>query len=226
MVIIEIRFLLLGFFLALGSVTQLLAIAILLFILFSISAADARRGCWPMLRRMRWFLLSIIVIYLWMTPGQPVIATSATLWWMPTIEGLMMASQRIAALLLMVVAVHWLMWATPRDQLVSALYWLAAPLAWIGFPRQRFAVRLVLVLEAVTVMQVLVGERVKGASIKKGDINAYANKASALVADVVNRGEQTSCHVVEIDVEDLPDIQQWAWPVAITVLMLLLDLLV
>ena len=170
---------------------------------------------------MRWFFLSLLVIYIWMTPGQPLWSSGPVPWWMPTIEGVLMAGHRLLVLALMVLAVQWLLWVTTRAQLVSALYWLATPLVLIGFSRERFAVRVALVLRTIEQVQDRVSQQIKQVVVERGDLRGYAAVAASLMSDVVQQGEQESCHLVEIDIGNGPPLWQWLLPLASMAVMLL-----
>jgi len=66
--------------------------------------------------------------------------------WGPTVEGLAGGGQRIASLVL-------------RPALISAILWCLMPLAWVGLPRERLAVRIALTLDAVDSVQVIYRHR-------------------------------------------------------------------
>ena len=174
-----------------------------------------------MLRRMRWFLLSIILIYAWLTPGPPLLSSHELSTLLPTTTGLLQGSQRLLALVLIVSAVHWLLFVTPRNQLVAALHWLAAPLSLMGVSRQRVAVRMALVLSHVIKVQEMVADQVKQAGISKGDLRGYANVTAKLVEEVIGQAEQSPCEEIEINIADKPAVWQWVWPMSLTVAMLL-----
>ena len=209
-------FIVFSFFLALGDVSHVAAAILLLIYLYTLSGLVSLSAAWFMLRRMRWFFLSVFVIYLWMTPGQALLGSA---WWMPTLEGVILGGQRLLALALLIMAVHWLLFVTSRQQLVSALYWLAGPLAWFGFPRERLAVRLALILGLVAEVQHLVSKEVDQVKLAERNINEYAVAASGLVEKVVAQAEAEPCQTIEVDVDVSPSAIQWLWPVGLAVLM-------
>ncbi len=217
-----ISLLIFSLFLALGNLTQLAIAAFLLFIFYVIAGLACLANALPMLRRMRWFFLSIVVVYAWLTPGRALFGENALMhWWMPSIEGVLLGGHRLLALMMMVLAVQWLLWVTTRTQLVSALYWLSTPLMMIGFSRERFVVRIALVLATLEGVQGHIGEQLKKTELKRGDLRGYATVAAALVTDVLLRGEQEHCQVIEVDVEAAPPLLQWLWPLALIGAMLL-----
>ncbi len=118
-----------------------LAVGALLLVLFwGMARRPWDAGAWRALRRIRWLLLSLVVVYGWFTPGRYLIPDWGE--FSPTWEGMLLGGERAALLVLLALGAHLLLSATPRESLVSALALLA--------PRDsRFPLRLVLTLEAV-----------------------------------------------------------------------------
>lgn len=95
-----------------------------------------------LLRRTRWIMLSLLVIYAWSTPGQAVYEPFGLI--SPTREGLLDGLSQLLRLLAALAALAMLLDRLHRMQLISGLYTLFAPLP--GGLRERFAVRLALTL--------------------------------------------------------------------------------
>ncbi len=95
--------------------------------------------------RLRWLLLSIGVLYLGFTPGEPLSVWTPGLSW----EGLWEGSRRILVLVSLLAAVYWLLATTPVPQLVAAMDQLMRPLQRLGVPTQRVTARIALTLAAV-----------------------------------------------------------------------------
>jgi len=216
-----ICFVIFSLFLALGGFSQLGVATFSVIGLYIATANCDLPGFLQMLRRMRWFLLSILFIYAWLTPGVPLFSGAFDPSWQPSVEGLQQGGQRLLALILIIAAVHWLLLVTPREQLIAALYWLGAPLQVLGLPRERFAVRLALVLGRVADVQRQVAAQIEQAEVDKGDIKSFAAVAADLVAGVVRQADQSRCDELEIDVADKPPLWQWCWPLFLLVIMLL-----
>jgi energy-coupling factor transporter transmembrane protein EcfT len=104
--------------------------------------------CYPTLRRLvrriRFLLLAILILFAWMTPGQAFFP----LWTVvgPTREGLILAVDHGLRLVGVVALVALLLGRGGRDFVVSGLYALMAPCSRVGLSRDRLAVRLLLVL--------------------------------------------------------------------------------
>lgn len=112
-------------------------------------AAYGFAACAPLLRRIRYLLLAIIIIYAWATPGTPLFAAWADAW-APTTEGLLAGGLQAWRLLLIVTALALLLVRLNQAQLLAAIYGLLTPLNRCGVPRDRIAVRLYLSLQYVS----------------------------------------------------------------------------
>src|SRR3990172_7903310 len=97
-----------------------------------------------LLRRTRWIMLSLLLIYAYSTPGQPL--SDALGIFSPSREGLVDGVLQLARLLAALAGLAILLDRLHRLQLIAGLYTLFAPLQWLGLSRERFAVRLALTL--------------------------------------------------------------------------------
>lgn len=125
---------------ALGPGTLLVAAGLILFATF---AASGRKFL-HLLRRTRWIMLSLLLIYAYSTPGQ-------ALWqrlgaFSPTYEGMTDGTLQLLRLLAALGGLAMLLDRLHRQQLIAGLYTLFAPLRLIGVSRERAAVRLALTL--------------------------------------------------------------------------------
>ncbi len=98
-------------------------------------------------RRMRWLLLSILIIYAFGTPGELIPAFSVN--FAPTYEGLQSGFVQIEKLLIALAALSLLLTSSPREQMMLGLYMLLLPLKFAGLNIERFAARLMLTLNYV-----------------------------------------------------------------------------
>lgn len=97
-----------------------------------------------LLRRSRWLLLAMLVMFGWLTPGTPLANIPGA-----SLEGLLLAADNVARLLIALATVALLLKALPVPELVTGMRSLMAPLVLFGIPRDRIAVRLALTLNAV-----------------------------------------------------------------------------
>jgi len=171
-----------------------------------------------MLRRLRWFFVSIVILYFWYTPGDPLLDQTALAGWLPTIQGMAEGMTRITALILLVAAVQLLLQTTSRDQLTAAIFTLAWPLRWFGLQRDRLAVRIVLILDAMGRVQELVVDSrntVAGGLKRKGSLSRIGHTTANLFQNVIDSAEKESCEVVQLEQIQRPPPIQWMIPVAI-----------
>ena len=196
---------------------------------------------WQMLRRMRWLFLSILIIYLWFTPGQALLPSAGSL--SPSLEGLRFGFYRICSLVFIVLAVNLLIKSISRDELIASILWLLYPLRLLGLPDERFAVRIALTFDVVHEVQGLYGkqkmvhnqEQVEGNTThdvaqdrveQAGEERSLAARirhrlwssgesAVGLFQQVCRKAETMPCHEVIIPVEGTPPHHQWIYPAAL-----------
>jgi energy-coupling factor transporter transmembrane protein EcfT len=97
-----------------------------------------------MLRRARWLLLPLVLIYAYATPGLPLFPVLGAI--SPSSDGLhggILQAGRLVALLL---GLSLLLWSSPRESLLSGIYVLLRPFRFMGLDPDRVAVRLWLTL--------------------------------------------------------------------------------
>lgn len=105
-----------------------------------------------MLRRARWLLLSIAVLFAFATPGLAVPGWPGQAGM--TQDGLLLAAEHLARLVVLLATLALLHERLGTAGFVSGLYWLLGPLSvWEGW-RERIVVRLMLVVEFVESDQV------------------------------------------------------------------------
>jgi energy-coupling factor transport system permease protein len=97
-----------------------------------------------LLRRTRWIMLSLLLIYAYSTPGQPLL--DALGMFSPSREGLSDGVLQLTRLLAALAGLAILLDRLHRQQLIAGLHTLFAPLQLIGVSRERVAVRLALTL--------------------------------------------------------------------------------
>jgi len=208
-------------FLAQGRLAAVLvACAVLLALSLHLDGA-AWQGAWRLLRRMRWLFLSIAVIYLWLTPGTPLIRGFPSFAeWLPTVEGLWQGLLRSTSLALMVTAASVLLAVTPRDEILSALHWMLSPLKLVRFPHERFAVRAALCLEAVTQVQAHVRSALVAAGNDNGPLARIGNVAGAVFTTVTGEADCAACEPITLERRPPPPLIQWGLPLLLAAMMM------
>jgi energy-coupling factor transport system permease protein len=97
-----------------------------------------------LLRRTRWIMFSLLLIYGYATPGAALWAPAGTL--SPTLEGLFDGLLQLCRLLAALAGLSLVLSMLTQQQLIGGLYTLAYPLRYVGVSRERIAVRLALTL--------------------------------------------------------------------------------
>lgn len=197
--------------LTLGQWSQLLLATALLPLYWMAVRQGPGLSGWRLIQRLRWFFLSILVVYLWFTPGHWVWPALGI--WSPTQEGLELATHRLAVLVLIIMAVASLLRVLSLEQLMSALQQMLAPLARFGFPVERFALRLALTIQAG---QLLLQS---GASTPAPADASPRQKIEILAQHLWQHFQQAVTVQAEREI-DIPSSQappwwQWGWPLAL-----------
>ncbi len=97
-----------------------------------------------LIRRTRWVMFSLLIIYSYTTLGQPLLEALGN--FSPSREGLIDGVLQLTRLLSALAALAILLDRLDRPQLIAGLYTLFAPMQWLGLSRERLAVRLALTL--------------------------------------------------------------------------------
>lgn len=135
--------------------------------------------------RMKWLLLSLAVVYGWLTPGVPAFDAS----WAPSMPGLLLAIHRILGLLILLYMVKLLLAILSQQALVQGIYTLLWPLQKLGVSTQVFAVRVALTLRIVGEAQQLITES-RQQDEKQGKMPALIDTASNVLCRVEQRAER------------------------------------
>jgi len=181
-----------------------------------------------MLRRLRWLFLSILIVYLFFTPGVLLIPDVL---WGPTREGLLQGLARIAVLVLIVAAVNVLIGSTGQGEFLSAVSWCLRPLSWCGLSHERLALRISLTLEAVGVLRQRYQHEARGdaptgqAEAFEPRLMAIAGTAHRLFARVIEDAEQARTRRIALPEETHPPLWQWLIPLLLGGLLLMVNLL-
>lgn len=129
------------------AMLQMLKLDALLLVAGSVllcAVAVSRHKFFQLLRRTRWIMFSLLLIYAWSTPGQALYEPLGA--FSPSREGLLDGLSQLTRLLAALAGLAMLLDRLHRMQLIAGLYTLFAPLQWMGGLRERFAVRLALTL--------------------------------------------------------------------------------
>jgi energy-coupling factor transport system permease protein len=117
---------------------------VLAILLLLVAAKIHAQRLFTLMRRTRWILLSLLVIYAFLTPGDE-------LWSVfdlpsPTYEGVQEGLLQLSRLVCVLAGLAILLTLLTRTQMISGLYVLCYPVRYVGLSRERIAVRLALTL--------------------------------------------------------------------------------
>jgi len=178
-----------GFIASAHSVFLLITLCILaaVYILASLSL----KQCWSLVRRMRWFFLSILIIYFWFTPGRAFSPELANMLWVPSVDGVEQGLIRVACLVLIIATVSALLQSTCKEQLFSAIYSLISWTRHLGLSPERFSVRVTLTLEALTATQSIISTT-REQLVPSGQESAPQEHMESSLSTPSTRGANTS----------------------------------
>jgi energy-coupling factor transporter transmembrane protein EcfT len=162
---------------------SLAAMVLVLAVLLGMAVASGQGafgGILKALRRIRWLLLSIVVIYLWVAPEAGPAGRS---WYVPSWNELDLALRRAGVLVVLVSAVELLRRHTSPARMAAGLVGLLSPLAWVGVDTGTFARRLALTLDAVPLLGERVARAAAGRRIRRG-VMGWGDAAAMLVQEI------------------------------------------
>lgn len=189
-----------------------------MFLIFALrSSQDIFGFTWRLMRRMRWFWLSIILLYTLMTPGggHSIMLGTIEL----SLGGFLLGLERCLALATILLFFSLLIHTTPPMQLQGALYWLLQPLQRLGLPASRVSIRIALTLQKIQELQGLWS----AASENKQILRSWRDipeRIAALIHEVFGRAEAKPLEV-ELTLETSAP-GRWQW----FLLMLIVTLIV
>ncbi|TCV90476.1 CbiQ family ECF transporter T component [Sulfurirhabdus autotrophica] len=98
-----------------------------------------------LIRRTRYLLISLLLIYGYATPGELIYPAAGI--FSPSLEGLQLGYVQAWRLLVLLAGLALLFRTTPRNDLLSGLYILMTPLKYLGVNVDKIAVRIWLTLQ-------------------------------------------------------------------------------
>lgn len=107
------------------------------------------------LRRVKWLLIILIIIYMFSTPGEYIQYWKMPL--RPTYEGLIAGLSQMLNIVAMLAGIALILTTTPRAKLIGGLYQLLSPFRRFGINAENFAIRIWLTLHYVESRQPLIG---------------------------------------------------------------------
>lgn len=165
-----------------------------------------------MILRLRWLYLAILIVYGWWTPGAPLIPGLDTL--SPSQQGLAYGLQRVAVLVLIVGAVHLLTRTTERSRLLAAIMVTTSP--FLGRElRERFAVRLLLTMDAVAPTRDILGTALQTIQGSGRGLTVTTRKVRAIYQGMLEQAARAAGQPVEVQEPESPPPLQWSIPLSL-----------
>lgn len=193
-----------------GSAVDLVLAACFLLVPYVRRAVLLVPSAISMLKRLRWFFLSLLILFFWFTPGTPLFDLGIPQRWIPTREGLIFGSERTLALVLVVLAVNYLLRTTSREHLLFAIFVLTKPLSWSGSDlRQRFAVRTALTLETVGRAQSMLSELRHRQSSTRASLSYWGQLAGSVVRQTLAQADAAELTSAALRIGTAPPWWQW-----------------
>jgi len=175
------------------------------------------------IRRLRWFFLSICLFYFWATPGAGIFSVQgeAVSWWMPTVSGVESGLYRALVLVVIMLAANLVMSYLSREQIISTITHLLTPLSWLGFPNERFSMRMALTLDALSHVQQLANDELAARDRSEHPLMQMGRVSAKVFHGVILGSNAAPCMPVEIHRQPPVPVWQWGIPIALTALILL-----
>jgi len=214
-----LSFLLFSTLLALSPLSfSTLGAGFLLLLLGYLAAGPGHLGsAWTKIRRLRWFFLSIILFYFWATPGVGLFSVQGedVAWWMPTLSGIEAGCYRALVLAAIMLAANLVLGYLDREQIISTIAHLLIPMGWLGFPRERFSVRVSLTLDALTSVQLLANAELANRDRSEHPLMQMGRVSARVFHGVILHSNTAPCRSIGIHRLAPMPVWQWAVPLAL-----------
>ena len=237
-VIRVICFLILSGFVVFGGVYELLLGLLIVASIVLIKRFQSLELSLRIIKRMKWFFLSILIVYLWFTPGTPLLNIDVP--GIPTLEGIRTGLLRVTSLILVIFAVNYFVTAIARTKLVEAIIWLLYPVQWLGIDNRTIALRIALVLELIPKVQHIVldvkqdyvqhrsessNSKTAGKNLIRAKLSAASSLVEKLFIRIVDEAVEMPHEQITLAESSNPPVLQWVLPVILVGLFLLLKTL-
>lgn len=194
---------------------QLGASACLLVVAWVVRRHGPSLTAWRLLRRSKWLLLSLAVVYLALVPGAPLLPSMSA--GVPSIEGAQQAALRAGAIVMLVFSVDIAFFGLSSEGILAAFFRFIRPWGWLGFSPERVAVRGWLTLRYVTEGRVV--DPWPSAKVNSARVSlAEGVEMAAARLEQVLAAEPQITSPIRVDVGSSAPAWQWALPVGLAIL--------
>ncbi|NOX08053.1 MAG: hypothetical protein GXP22_00945 [Gammaproteobacteria bacterium] len=203
-----------------GNVASLLLAFLILLSLYRPNKNLSWKTAWHYLRQIRWLLLTIILLYSWATPGQPLFLQYAS--YSPSQEGVLLGVERGISLIFLLAAVYWVLNSMSRQELLAALLFLLRVLPLSVETRTRIAVRVMLSLELLPQVRDYVSDAMQKISAAKKSRWYQASWLADVFEKLLLEMEQKEPTWIELPGQQAIPLIQWGYPLLLGVLFWML----
>ena len=207
-----ISFLILAFFLALGKVSIMIFCCVLTAAVFIIDPPQDFSKILRSIIRMKWFFLSILIVYLFINHTNTDLTTQL-------IEGF----KRILILVMMMLLVSWLINKTPRDQILSAIIYLLSPLKYFGFSTETMALRIELIFQNIGDVQTLVTQKKESLQQRKKTVNEIGKSVSGIYFDMLDAIDEKPLDQITVKLQNPASFSDWLLPILLFSILFLIQ---
>ncbi|MBE9562701.1 MAG: hypothetical protein IMF12_07560 [Proteobacteria bacterium] len=150
----------------------------------------------PALKRLRWLFLSIFILNLSFNASYSIV-------------NLFIAIEKVIVLITLVLAAHLFLIVTKTQEIIAAIQWWLLPLTRLGFPTEKLAVRMALVLDTIKTVQ----------SFYTNTASKNSDKITELFAKIFIHANTAPLKTLEISKLSKPPLWQWVYPLIMLILI-------
>ncbi|MDH5407570.1 MAG: energy-coupling factor transporter transmembrane protein EcfT [Gammaproteobacteria bacterium] len=209
-------FLIFAISIAHADTAQLIIAAAVLIVLYSFTPRIDWSRLFKFLLRLRWFYISIILLYGFLTPGQALLSSLPDL----SIEGLLAGGLQVLCLMMMIFALLVLVSNQSKSQMLGALYWWLYPVKLIRLSREKLALRIMLTMQAVERLQ----DKIYDYQSKQESTNKFqrlVNVTTYAFNEVVHQAQSHKSETISLSCLETPPVWQWCVPFALIVMFVM-----
>lgn len=195
-----------------------LVIVIILSLLLLFMGLEYFQASWKMCKRMKWFWISLLILYGWFIPGTPVfIFENISVEYIPSIEGLSAGGLRAVALLSIVSAVVLMMKSTSQEELIVSIMWLISPLRLFKIKTAQFSARLVLTLDTVTNTENSIKDALDETNKQISIFQRGIDSIATLLVNIETQAIKNSDTKIVLPQLAAPELYQWLIPLILII---------
>jgi len=182
---------------------------------FYFTKTDYFLSAWRMIKRLKWFYLSILFVYLFFTPEYNTAHSDGF-----NLAGLNAGAYRVAILVFIVLSVNLLIRTSSKEDLISGLYLLFLPFRWLGINANVFLTRAYLTLDYIQVLDKQLVRQKKDYA-QRFSVKKMVSRLGRFISDWIEQAHQAHLNsntLLTIRILKYPTLWEWLNPVFLTML--------